>query len=117
MPNENKDLKKKATVVGAIALSAVLAGGIGYTSYNLLKDKANEETIVEEVKSSDNEEAIATHAKVIPLEVEDELDDLVATAVEIEESGIILFDEKDDYSDLDNAIANVEKHQERLRIF
>ena len=117
MPNENKDLKKKATVVGAIALSAVLAGGIGYTSYNLLKDKANEENIVEEVKSSDNEEVVATHAKVIPLEVVDEPDDLVATAVEIEEPSLILFDEQDDYSDLDNAIANAEKYQERPRTF
>ena len=69
LPNENRDLKKKATVVGAIAMSAVLAGGIGYTSYNLLNDKSNEENSIEEVKSSDNEEVVATHAKVIPLEV------------------------------------------------
>ena len=45
MSNENKDkdMKKKVTVVGAIALSAVLASGMGYTSYNLLNDKNNDE--------------------------------------------------------------------------
>ncbi len=51
MSNENKDkdMKKKVTVVGAIALSAVLASGVGYTSYNLLNDKNNDEENGEEV--------------------------------------------------------------------
>ncbi|MFC5591696.1 hypothetical protein ACFPRA_22680 [Sporosarcina soli] len=116
MTNENKDMKKKATVVGAIALSAVLAGGIGYTSYNLLKDKANEQT-GEEVKSNNIEETETLQTKVIPLKFEDELDYLITTAIEIKVPIQNLFDEKDDYSDLENAIANAEKYQVKNHAF
>ena len=47
----------------------------------------------------------------------DDPDDLVATAVEFKEPSLITFDEQDDYSDLDNAIANAEKYQVKDHAF
>jgi len=118
--NKDKDMKKKVTVVGAIALSAVLASGVGYTSYNLLNDKNNVEEIGEEVvkQIDENDKVISNKLEVITMKEKDEIDDIVATAIKNEEPGLSLFDDQDDYSDLDNSIANADKHHVKdLAIF
>mgnify|MGYP001794724670 FL=1 len=109
MSIENKDMKKKVTVVGAIALSAVLASGVGYTSYNILKEKTTEEKHEEQIEKKDDGEVVDRYTLDEELtETEDVLEVMIAQAAENEESDVTFFDEE--YLDLDDSIANVKKN-------
>ena len=89
MSTENKDMKKKVMVVGAIALSAVLASGVGYTSYNMLKEKTAEEKVEErKEEKAGGVSGDSYNVEEELIETEDDLEVLIAKAVENGESDV-----------------------------